>query len=441
MITHRAYISLAIPLIISTVTTPLLGAVDTAAVGQLPDPSYIGGVAVGSVIFNTLYWLFGFLRVSTSGFAAQAHGANDQKEGALSFFRPLYMAICIGAIMVIGQQWIGQSALELMNPERTVFQHAHDYFKIRIWGAPFALMNYVLLGWLMGMSKIKASLALQLYMNITNIVLDLLFVSGFGWGVKGVAAATLIAEVSTFFIGLPLVIRYLKPSDKYGGLLAAFNMSALARIMKVNGDLFIRTICLLAVFNNFTAKGASFGTEVLAANAILIQIYYIMAYFFDGLANAGSILMGRAIGARNHVLYNRTLSLSYQWSLITVFIMTVTYYITKDHVIQLFTSSQEVQSVTLKYSPWLLLFPIAACFGLVLYGIFTGAAETKAIRNSMLLSLTVYCLIIYAVPQPLNNHRLWLAFLCFSAGRSLFLFLYLPSLKEKDELCSARDGS
>ncbi len=264
---HRAYLTLAIPLTISTMTTPLLGAVDTAVVGQLPAPAYIGGVAVGTLIFNTLYWLFGFLRVSTSAFAAQANGASNPDQGVLALCRPFLLAVIVGVLFIILQWPIEHASLLVISPDADVSRFAIEYFRIRIWGAPFTLMNYVILGWLMGMAKIKQALCLQILTNVLNMLLAILFVHVFSFDVQGVATATLIAEISAFVLGVFIVWKASPFEWKIPSIQSLLDTKSMKRMFNVNKDLFIRTICLLIVINMFTAKGASFGTEFLAANA------------------------------------------------------------------------------------------------------------------------------------------------------------------------------
>jgi multidrug resistance protein, MATE family len=426
--THRAYLSLAIPLIISTMTTPLLGAVDTAVVGQLPDPAYIGGVAVGTMIFNTMYWLFGFLRVSTSGFTAQAYGAQDSKQCFLYLVRPFLIALAIGIIFILFQWPIKHTALTLIHPDENVMTFADEYFSIRIWGAPFTLANYVILGWFMGISRVKISLFLQVFMNLLNVVLDLLFVNILHQDVKGVATATLISEAAAFLIGMYIVLKSSNLRLSAISNNELWNVGEFKKMMSVNRDLFIRTICLLTVFNLFTARGASFGTEILAANAVLIQIHYIMAYFLDGFANASSILVGKAVGANDETLYKRTLSLSSQWAIISPLFMMLIYILFKDSIIPVFTKNQNVIELARSYSIWVAIFPLAASFGLILYGVFTGATETAPIRNSMLISLAVYIAFLLIFTPMFHNHGLWFAFIIFSLGRSLFLAMYVPML-------------
>ncbi|UAL51433.1 MATE family efflux transporter [Bacillus sp. CMF21] len=428
---HKKYIMLAIPLTLSAMTTPLIGAVDTAVVGQLSDPAFIGGVAVGAVVFNTMYWLFGFLRVSTSGFTAQAHGAMDEKLMTLSLVRPLILAISVGILFVLFRNHISDLAMTIIEPADGVKDYALQYIDIRIWGAPFALIQYVILGWLMGLSRIKEAFYLQIGMNGMNIILDILFVQGFSWGVQGVAAATLIAEVCAVIVGFFLIISKKSFSFTSRELTEIFAWREVLTMLYVNRDLFIRTACLLIMFNLFTKFGASFGTEMLAANAILIQIHYLMAYFFDGFANASSILCGRAIGSNDKKDFSNTLSLSFQWSIYTALFVTFIYLLFKEALIRLFTRIEPVADLASEYGNWLLVYPAAAAFGLVLYGVFTGAASAAPVRNSMIYSLFVYLIALWSLLPIYENHGLWLSFLLFGIGRSLFLIMYIPGLKKR----------
>lgn len=428
---HRAYLTLAIPLTISTMTTPLLGAVDTAVVGQLPAPAYIGGVAVGTLIFNTLYWLFGFLRVSTSAFAAQANGASNPDQGVLALCRPFLLAVIVGVLFIILQWPIEHASLLVISPDADVSRFAIEYFRIRIWGAPFTLMNYVILGWLMGMAKIKQALCLQILTNVLNMLLAILFVHVFSFDVQGVATATLIAEISAFVLGVFIVWKASPFEWKIPSIQSLLDTESMKRMFNVNKDLFIRTICLLIVINMFTAKGASFGTEFLAANAVLFQIHYIMAYLFDGFANASSILVGKSIGSNDKELYKKTLTLSRQWSLITAFVISSLYTIFQEPIIGLFTSLPSVIEISLKYGPWLIVYPFAACFGLVIYGVFTGATEIAPVRNSMIYATILYVIIQLIITPIWHNHGLWLAFVIYTIGRSVFLVMYTPKLNKK----------
>ncbi|MFT8321977.1 MAG: MATE family efflux transporter [Bacillus sp. (in: firmicutes)] len=432
--THRYYLSLALPLIFATITVPLLGAVDTAVVGQLPNPAYIGGVAVGTVIFNTMYWLFGFLRVSTSGFAAQAYGAKDELKSTMAFIRPLCLAILIGLFFILVQKPLLQVSLHFLGVDGQVKDICTIYYHIRIWGAPFALMNYVVLGWLLGMAQIKETVIIQLAMNIFNIIMALLLVLVFHLNAAGVAFATLSAEIIAFGIGVFILVKHHKSRFFFSWKELLFHLSdrePLKKMFIVNRDLFIRTICLLVVFNIFTAKGASYGELVLAANAILIQIHYMMAYFYDGLANASSILTGKAIGEQNKDLYKDTVKKSFQWSFLFSAAIALLFAMFSNAIIPIFSVVDEVILLVHEYEWWLVLFPLCACVGLVLYGVFTGATEAGLVRNSMIGSILIFLAVFFPATQFWGNHGLWLAFITFSLFRSILLALYIPKLSNR----------
>ncbi|WP_078596375.1 MATE family efflux transporter [Evansella clarkii] len=427
-LTHRNYLALAVPLIIAGISTPILGAVDTAVVGRLPDPAAIGGVAIGAVIFNTMYWLLGFLRVSTSGFTAQAEGAKNEKEIILSFLRPMILAVLFGMLFIILQQPVLKISLVLFGGSDAVSTFAATYFSIRIWGAPFLLLSYVVIGWLIGMGKVRLSLIAQVSMNLLNIILNILFVLGFGWGVAGVAYATVISEVGVVLFGLMFILW--KNKRKIAKIKPAMVMEseAILKMIKVNSDLFLRTICLLAMTIIFTSKGASMGEVTLAANAILLQIHYIMAYLFGGLANASSIITGRAIGGKQQALYHRAFSLSAQWGMITAIILSFIIFVLGDQIVALFTTIEDVRVFTSGYLIWMVVFPVVGYWGLQLEGIFSGATEAKSIRNSMALALILFLLAIWLLEPLYGNHGIWIAFVLFSLARSVFLSLFVPKL-------------
>lgn len=425
---HRHYLALSVPLIISGLSTPLLGAVDTAVMGQLPNPAYIGGVAIGSLIFNYLYWLLGFLRYSTSGFTAQAQGGNNQTEVLMSLLRPMGLAVIFGALFIVLQIPIKQIAFIFLEPSNAVEMHAIQYFDIRIWGAPFTLLNYVILGWLIGMSKVRISLFLQLFMNVLNIILDVIFVKVFQMGTAGVAAASLIAEMGALVAGVLILARNQQIKGIRWSLPQFLHKASMIKMLNMNGDLFLRTLFLLTVFGLFTAKGTSMGELILAANAILLQIQFIMAYILGGFANASSILVGRAIGERNKVLYNHTIKVTAIWPGTVSLLLAIFIYVAGDEIIALFTTIPEVQQVSSEYLWWLILFPLVGFWGLQLNGIFTGATAAKQIRNSMILSFIIFLLATWLCVPQWNNHGLWFAFILFTLARSLFLGRYLPEL-------------
>jgi multidrug resistance protein, MATE family len=428
-LTNKQYMMLALPIIFSQMTTPLLGAVDTAVVGQLPNPVFIGGVAVGSLIFNTLYWVLGFLRVSTSGFTSQAHGANNQVELLYSLLRPMLIAMVIGGLFVLFQEPIKWAALQIINPTSGVAQQAALYYDIRIWGAPFALMNYVILGWLIGSSHVKLTVYLQLGMNVINILLDVLFVTSLNMGVAGVAVASLMAEVGVMLAGVFILVKMKLVDVKSIQLVKdIFERTVFIKMVKVNRDLFIRSICLLTVYTIFTSTGAQMGEVELAANAILFQLHFIMAYALGGFGNASSILIGRAIGSNNRQLFSDTIKLSARWGAISGILLSLLLWMGSSIIYPLFTSIDQVIETMEQYQGWLLLFPIVGFWGIILNGVFSGATEAAQIRNSLMVSMLLFIVLVYLLIPLMGNHGLWLAFTLFTLSRSVVLGAYLPKL-------------
>lgn len=427
---YKEYLSIAIPFVISTVTQPLLGAVDTAVIGRLDNPAYVGGVAIGTVIFNTMYWLFGFLRVSTSGFSAQALGSQSEQASYLAYLRPVVVALVVSVFFLLLQKPLLEGAFSLYAPEVVVYESAKCYFEILIWGAPFVLLGYVNLGWIMGQKRIKETMILQISMNVLNVLLCFFLALYLDLGVAGVAYATLMAQVYGFFLGFWFISKRLSLSECLRFKEALFNYEELKKIMGMNADLMIRTMCLLTMTNMFVAQGNRFGIEILAANTILFQIQYIMCYLYDGFSNASSIFTGRAIGAKDHKAYKEAFYISNVMitllSIALALIMAIAY----EPIIRLFTTMEAIIALCNTYVVWLIVFPFSIGIGLVYYGIFTGATYTHPIRNSMIVSLFIFCIAYFTTIPSFGNHGLWFAFILFSIGRSCFLYKEAPKLEK-----------
>lgn len=424
----KNYLALVIPFIISTITTPLLGVVDTALVGHLPNPAFIAGIAVGAVIFNTIYWLFGFLRVSTTGFAAQA--LDDPILLRASLIRPLFIAIFLGIIFIVFQKVIFAASMQVIKPNDEVKHYADIYFSILIWGAPFVLINYVLVGWLMGMAKVKAVLFLQVLINLLNIVMAIIFVWQLHWNIEGVALATLSAQVICSLLGGWFIFSYLPKAEQKTDLRSILSWQSLKGVILVNTNLMIRTICLLIVTNHFIAVGSSFNTEVLAANAVLFQIHYLMAYLFDGFANASSVFSGKAKGTKDLTLYKQTLHWSLLACIICPIILIVIWFGFDTHIIKLLTNQSEIIAICLDYQYWLIIFPIVVAGGLIYYGVFSGISYTASIRDSMILALALWLISQYICVPIWGNDGLWLSYILFSLGRTLFLVIWINRSKQ-----------
>jgi len=414
-------------MIFSNVTTPLIGAVDTAVIGQLGEAHLIGAVAVGATIFTFFYWAFGFLRMGTTGLTAQASGAERNREVLATLYRALLVAGAAGAAIILLQWPIAEAAFALMGASPEVDDAARTYFAIRIWSAPAALANYALVGWFIGLGRAGMAFRLQLLLNLTNIVLDTLFVLGFGWGVAGVAAGTLIAETGAALVGLAVALR------AAGGLRIrlwrVFNAAKLRRMVAVNGDIMVRTLSLLFAFSFFTAQGARAGDMILAANAVLMHFLSVSAYFLDGVAYATEALTGKAIGARDPVRFRDAVRLSSIWAAVLSVAAGAVFWLSGGAVIDLMTVNEAVRALARDYLVWAALAPVigVACFQLD--GIFIGATRTRDMRNMMLVSLAIYLLAWAALTPTFGNHGLWAALMILFVTRALTLAARMPALK------------
>ncbi len=420
---------LAGPIMVSNISTPLLGAVDTAVMGHLPDPAYIGAVALGAIIFNFLFWGFGFLRMGTTGFTSQAHGAGDRAELRAALVRPLILAVALGAALIALQVPIGWLAIRLLDASATVEGLTHDYYAIRIWSAPFALANYALLGWLLGTQRAFTVLLLQVVLNGTNIVLDLVFVIGFGWGIEGVAFASLLAEMAATFLGLALVAKPLfrdKAPLEWAHVAARERLLALFR---VNADILVRTLCLISAFAYFAAQGAQMGDLVLAANAVLMQFLSVTAYGLDGFAHAAEVLTGSALGAGSRRAFRQVVKVSTLWALGMSLLAGLVFLTAGRPLIGILTNISEVRTTAAVYLPWMVVFPVISVWSFMLDGIFIGTTRTGEMRNAMIASLAVYLVACWLLVPAFGNHGLWLAMMIFMAARAISLGAYYPRIE------------
>lgn len=431
LLTNREYLGLTVPFMLSTMTQPLMGAVNTAVMGQLPDPKYIAAVSLGAILFNNLYWLFGFLRVSTTGYAAQAFGAADRELGTLAFFKPLVLALLISLACIVFQKPILESYLAMIGAAPEVNTLCREYYYILIWGAPLVLGNYVALGWLMGQTRVRASVFMQVSMNLLNMALSIWFVFGLHMDIVGVAFATLLSQLYGGVLSVVLMYYYGDFDYKnlpWGELL---DWRTFIGMLKVNVNLMIRTACLLTVNNIIAAVGASFGTVVLAANAVLLQLKDIMSYLIDGMANGAAIFSGRAVGAKSGAGLDAAIRMTFKWLVVLAVILMGVYAAGNEFFIRLFTNIDEVVAMAMTYNVFVLFYPVCAGIGMVLYGVFCGATRTAPVRNMMLLALAVFYLLQWQLVPIIGNSGLWLALLGFMAAQSVILLYYLKSLRKE----------
>ncbi len=419
--THRNVWALSAPMILSNITVPLLGLVDTAVMGHLNSPRYLGAVAVGATIFSVLFMGLNFLRMGTTGLAAQARGADDADQMRTVLAQALLISVAMAILLLALQQPVGRLAMWLLAPEAEVVGPAQTYYAVRIWAAPAALANFALVGWFIGMQNTRAPLYLMLVTNVTNIALSLWFVIGLGYRAGGVAAASVTAEYVGLVAGIWLVRRELAG---VGGRLRRENVLdpvRLRRIFSVNGNLLVRTLSLMFVFSFITAQGARMGTAILAANAILIQFQYFMAYALDGFAHAAEALAGRALGERNDAGFRHAVRLSLVWSAGVAALFSFVFAIAGRQVIELLTGQADLRELAAAFLPWMIASPLVSFWSFLFDGVFVGATWAREMRNTMVFSAFVVFVPCYYLTQALGlgNHGLWLAFVVFMAARAI----------------------
>lgn len=426
---NRKTWALAGPIMISNVSVPLLGAVDTAVMGRLPGPQYLGAVAIGALIFSFAYAGFNFLRMGTTGLTAQSYGARDADQIRAWLARALALAVASGVVLIALQQAIIWISLLLIDPSDQVRPLTESYFHIRIWSAPATLANFAILGWFFGVQNTRAALITQVAMNGANIVLDIWFVIGLGWGIEGVAWATLISEVSAVALGLWLVQRELRRLGGRWDMKRAMNPDRLRLMMRVNSDIFIRSVFLQAAFFAFTAVGARMGDLVLAANALLMNLVIFGAYALDGFANAVEALAGEALGAGERRQFRAAVVATGRWALIFAVILAAVFMVVGDLIIDVLSAVPEVRSLSRDYLLWSALLPLVGVWSFQLDGIFIGSTRTAEMRNGMIISMAVFAAAVAVLVPLWGNHGLWLAMWIFMAVRAVTLGLWYPRLE------------
>jgi MATE family multidrug resistance protein len=427
LITHARVLRVAVPIVLANVTIPLLGAVDTAVVGQIGLAAPIGAVGLGAIILTTLYWVFGFLRMGTSGLAAQAQGAGDQAEVTAILLRALMLGGAGGLCLVALQIPLTAFALTIAPGTAEVEGMTRAYLGIRIWGAPATIALYAITGWLIALERTRAVLVLQLVINGVNIGLDLWFVLGLGWGVQGVAIATLIAEATGLTFGLWLCRGAFGAA--FGTALARLrDAAALRQMLVVNGDIMVRSVLLQGCFTTFLFLGAGFGDVTLAANQVLMQFLSIAAYFLDGFAFAAEALVGQAVGMRSVPLARRAAVVCSQWGVGAVAGLSLCYALGGPMLIDLMTTAPEVRAEARHYLPWLVAAPLIGVAAWMLDGIFIGATLTRDMRQAAIISVAVYAAFLLVLVPTLGNHGLWLGLMVLNVTRGVTLGLRLHRL-------------
>ncbi len=426
--THGRVWRLALPIMISNLTIPLLGAVDTAVVGHLPESYHLGAVAIGAMLFSYIYWGFGFLKMGTTGTVAQAWGAGNGGEVRAAMARALLLAAIISVLVLLFQWPIIKFALAVLDGSALVESTASDYFLIRIWGTPAALTNYVLLGWFIGVQNTRAALLVNLVMNGLNVILDLVFVIGFGWGVPGVAAATLISEYVAMAVAVVIVLHQLRQIEGVLHRQLVLSMQRLRQMMALNGNIFVRTFCLILAFSAFTAIGAKLGDDILAANAVIMTFLQITAYGLDGFSHAAEALVGGFLGARNRDALRRTVKLCGLWALIFAAGYMLIFVVGGQYLVRLLTSVPAVVALADELIIWAIVSPPIAVWSFLFDGIFVGAMRGRDMRNGMVISLAIYLLALWPAFTYWGVHGMWLALMVFFAVRGITLAYRYPKV-------------
>lgn len=416
------------PIILSNVSVPLLGAVDTAVVGHLSEAYYIGAVAIGAMLFNYIYHLFNCLRMGTTAPTAQARGAGDFAEVRAMILRALLLAGTIGSAAVALQLPILAFAFWAIEASPEVEHHARAYFLIRVWALPAVLAVYAIIGWLYGLRDARAPLVMQLFTNGLNIGLDILFVFGFGWGVQGVAAASLIAEYAGLVLGLYFVRRRWRALPDDGRRARLLDRARLLRMVSINSDILLRTVCVVSVLGFFMAKSAELGDVTLAANQVLHHLLVFTSFALDGIAHAAEAVLGESAGKRDRDAFRNGRRVVFQWAAVVALVNVVLYAVTVHLIIALLTSIVEVRAVAADYLWWPVLMPLISVWAYTYDGVYLAATRTRIMRNTVILAFLLYLIVLHVGLAWVGNAGLWAAVATFLGARGLLLHLYFPRL-------------
>ena len=410
---HREILQIALPSIVSNITVPLLGLIDVTIVGHLGAASYIGAIAVGGMLFNIIYWIFGFLRMGTSGMTSQAYGASNWQETHSLLIRSLSIGILVACLLILLQYPIQQMAFSIIEPTSEVERLASLYFRICIWGAPAVLGLYSFTGWFIGMQNSRYPMYIAITQNLVNIVASLVLVYGYEMKIEGIAIGTLIAQYAGFMMAFLLWGQQYRRKGNAESLNSLFNKQAMYRFFQINRDIFLRTLCLVSVTLFFTSAGASQGEIILAVNTLLMQLFTLFSYFMDGFAYAGEALTGKYIGAKNPQKRHRMIRQLFGWGLSIAIVFTIIYGIGGEGFLHLLTNEQNVIKASYAYRNWTLLIPIAGYTAFLLDGIFIGATVTHLMLRGMLVATVGFFLCYFGLKEQMGNHALWLAFIVY----------------------------
>jgi MATE family multidrug resistance protein len=412
---------LALPNIITNITVPLLGMIDIAVAGRLGSAVFIGAIALGANIFNMIYWNFGFLRMSSSGFASQAYGARDFSESMNVFIRSLAIGLGIGFLIVLLQYPIGELAFKLIKSGPESVHHVKTYFRIVVWGAPAVLGMYAFKGWFIGMQNARIPMAIAILNNVLNIILSIVFVFGLGMKLEGIALGTLLSQITSFIVAAILWQKYYGRLRKYVRKEMIWNKLAIRQYFKVNSDIFVRTFLLTLVTTFFTFASSGMGDTILAVNALLMQFFMLFSYFMDGFAYAGEALAGRYIGAKNRYLLQHMIKRIFFWGLIVSLFSVAVYTLFPEPILRILTNDVAIIAETKSFMFWTMLIPLTGFAAFLWDGIFIGATASAEMRNAMILSSVIFFISYFLLTPLWGNNALWFSFIIYLAARGITL--------------------
>ena len=425
---HKEILSLAIPSIVTNITVPLLGLVDVAIVGHMGDASYIGAIAVGTMMMNVICWLFGFLRMGTSGMTSQAYGRGDSKEAATILFQAIALGAAIGILFVLFQPLLLRLFLFFMRPSDEIRAFASVYFHVCVFGLPAALVMYGLTGWFIGMQDTRTPMTVSIFQNIVNIMTSLLLVYVFGMKVEGVALGTLTAQYSGLLLALYILRR--KYASHYQLLFSQFTLKpgdyssfsykhTLNRFFRVNRDIFLRTLFLVAVNAAFTSVGSRQGDVILAVNTLLFQFFTLYSYIMDGFAYAGEAICGKYYGAGNAPSFHACIRRLFAWGVIMTVVYTAAYYFGANDILHVLSNEQTVIEASEPYLLWVALIPVAGMGAFIWDGVFIGITDSRGMLLSCFVAAIVFAIMLSLFFTTMGNHALWLALLSYLLARGI----------------------
>jgi MATE family multidrug resistance protein len=432
---HRAIWAIALPMIVSSVSVPLVGLVGTGVLGNLDDDAYLAAVAAAVQVFSILFVGLNFLRMGTTGITAQAHGSLARDGGASTAIRQslgeaVIVALVLGVIIIALQVPIRNAAFGVIGAEPEVTRYAYQYFDIRVWSAPATLFNFVALGWLLGMQNARGPLAITLVLNLTNVALDLWFVLGLGLKVRGVATGALLAEIAGAATAAWLLQHELRRYPGSWSSTRLLDLRSYRALLQINGNLFIRTLALMFTFAFVTVQGARLGTVYLAANALLMNFQWLTAYALDGIANAAEALVGKAVGARDREGMLRTVRRTLAWSLGFGALFSLVFWVAGPAIVRILTSLPDVRAIALEFLPWMIFLPLISVWSFFYDGVYVGATLSREMRVVMTTTAFLVFLPVWFITRGLGNHGLWFAFTAFMILRGLGMHLWFNRLKE-----------